>query len=44
MPERKKANKKADLLQIDKVPVLNIDKQTLDEYLIEIMQYCFGYS
>ena len=41
MPERKKANKKADLLQIDKVPVLNTDKQTLEEYLMEIMGYCY---
>ena len=41
MPEPKKANKKADLLQIDKVPVLNTDKQTLEEYLMEIMGYCY---
>ena len=41
MPELKKAKKKADLLQIDKVPVLNTNKQTLDEYLIEIMGYCY---
>ena len=33
--------KQTDLLQIDKVPVLNTDKQTLDEYLTEISRYCF---
>ena len=33
--------KKADLLQIEKVPVLNTDKQTLDEYLKEISSYCY---
>ena len=41
MPERKKANKKADLLQIGKVPVLNTNKQTLEEYLMDIMNYCY---
>jgi len=40
MPELKKAKKKADLLQIDKVPLYDANKQVIGEYLHDLYGYC----